>query len=252
MASDILPTSWEIGLLSGKGVPTDASIAIVGAGPVGLAGLLSIIAMDTDASHQRATPRQIFAIDLNQSRLDTAARMGATDLINNKAGDAVDQVMALTENKGVDFVVECIGLPVGWDISQDIVAMGGTISILGVHGKSGTFKLEKLWQHNVSIHTGMVYCLTIPYFLQRIEQGHLDADSLISHRFNLSEMEKAYDHFKNADETSSLKGGTSATVEITLQEKICLERFVDCRALGCFVLRRGGDSIAVGIIEAVL
>lgn len=47
-------------------------------------------------------------------------------------------------------------------------------------------------------------------------------------------------------------GGTSATVEITLQEKICMERFADCRALGRFVLRRGGDSIAVGIIEAVL
>jgi alcohol dehydrogenase len=202
MASDILPTSWEIGLRSGK-VPPDATIAIVGAGPVGLAGILSVTAMDKASG--RATQRRIFAIDLNPSRLETAAKMGATDLIHNKAGDAVDQVMALTDNKGVDFVVECIGLPVGWDISQDIVAMGGQISILGVHGKSGTFKLEKLWQHNVSIHTGMVHCNTIPYFLERIEQGHVDADSLISHRFNLSEMEQAYDHFKNADQTSSLK-----------------------------------------------
>ena len=134
-----------------------------------------------------------------------ALKIGATDLINNKAGDAVDQVLASTENKGVDFVVECIGLPVGSDIAQDIATMGGTISIRGVHGKSGTFTLEKLWQHNVTIHTVMVHCHSIPYFLQRIEQGHRDAGSLISHRFHLTKMEKAYDHFKNADKTSSLK-----------------------------------------------
>ena len=149
--------------------------------------------------------RCIFAVDVNADCLQVAKCMGATDCINNTNGNAVQQVMALTNNKGDNFCVECIGLPVGWDLAQDMVAKGGQITILGMHAKLGTFKLEKQRQHNVSIHTGMVHCSSIPYFLERIEQGHLDVDSFISHQFDLSDVEKAYDHFKNVEQTCSLK-----------------------------------------------
>jgi elongation factor 1 alpha-like protein len=44
-------------------------------------------------------------------------------------------------------------------------------------------------------------------------------------------------------------GGSTATVQIKLQDRICLEKYSDCRSLGRFVLRRGGDTVAIGIIE---
>ena len=109
--------------------------------------------------------------------------------------------MKATNGRGVDFVVECIGLPIGWHICQDLVAVGGQISILGVHGKPGQFSLERLWDRNVSIHTGMVHGYTIPSFLEKISSGKMDAAKLISHSFSLNNVEEAYTVFKNAAKT---------------------------------------------------
>ena len=200
MASDVLPTCYEIGLRGGrfpKG-PTN-TLAVVGAGPLGLAAILCA------ATDGVAKGFRVFAIDLTQSRLDTAKALGATDIINNSKGDAVQQVMAATGGKGVDFVVECVGTPTGWDLCQEMVAVGGEISILGVHGKSGTFNLHKLWDRNVSIHTGMVHGATIPSFIEKIRTGSLNAQQLLSDKFSLGQMEQAYDWFKNAGTSASLK-----------------------------------------------
>jgi len=199
MASDVLPTCYEIGLRGGR-FPKhkDASLAVIGAGPLGLATVLC-------AATDMAEGSRIFAVDLAQPRLDRVGQLGATDLINNAKGDAVEQIMAETDGKGVDFVVECIGTPIGWSICQDLVAVGGEISILGVHGKPGHFALEKLWDRNVSIHTGMVHGYTIPEFLGKIRDGRMDAQKLISHPFSLNAVEDAYEFFEGAATTGSLK-----------------------------------------------
>merc|ERR1712154_110294 len=120
-------------------------------------------------------------------------------------GDCVEQMMKATNGKGVDFVVECIGLPIGWHICQDLVAVGGEISILGVHGKPGQFSLERLWDRNVSIHTGMVHGYTIQSFLDKIGSGKMNAAALISHPFSLGDVEEAYTFFRGAAKTGSLK-----------------------------------------------
>merc|ERR1712083_413068 len=124
---------------------------------------------------------RIFAVDLAPARLERAKLLGATDLINNAKGDCVEQIMKATNGKGIDYVVECIGLPIGWHISQDLLAVGGQVSILGVHGRPGNFALDKLWDRNISIHTGMVHGYTIPSFIDKIKTGKMDAGKLISH-----------------------------------------------------------------------
>ena len=149
MCSDILPTAYEIGLIDGNikaGIP---SMCIVGAGPVGLAALLVAKAM--------YSPKRIFVVDTNRFRLDTAMVMGATDSIDNTKGDSVAQIMQATGGKGVDLCIECIGLPVGWYICQDIVKAGGHIAILGVHGEPATLNLERMWYRNFKVCWNILY-----------------------------------------------------------------------------------------------
>ncbi len=100
MLSDILPTGFECGVLNGQVKPGD-TVAIVGAGPVGLAALLTA---------QFYSPAAIVMIDLDNKRLAVAKTFGATTLINSTDGQAADQVMALTEGAGVDVAIEAVGL----------------------------------------------------------------------------------------------------------------------------------------------
>ena len=195
----VLPTSYEIGLRGGR-YPQhkESSIAVIGAGPLGLSCILC-------AATEMEKGAKIFAVDLAPARLERAKELGATHLINNRKGDCVEQIMKATNGKGVDFIVECIGLPIGWHICQDLVAVGGEVSILGVHGRAGSFALDKLWDRNVSIHTGMVHGYTIQSFIDRIAAGKMDAAKLISHPFSLGDIENAYRHFKDASNTGSLK-----------------------------------------------
>ena len=125
MLSDILPTGFECGVLNGQVKPGD-TVAIVGAGPVGLAVLLTA---------QFYSPAAIFMIDLDDKRLAVARQFGATTLINSADGHAAGRVMELTDGAGVDVAIEAVGVPATFDICQSIVAAGGHIANVGVHGK---------------------------------------------------------------------------------------------------------------------
>ena len=125
MLSDILPTGFECGVLNGK-VQPGGTVAIVGAGPVGLAALLSA---------QFYSPAAILMIDLDTNRLRVAGTLGATAQINSADGTAVEQVMALTNGAGVDVAIEAVGVPATFDICQAILAPGGRLANIGVHGK---------------------------------------------------------------------------------------------------------------------
>ena len=125
MLSDILPTGFECGVLNGQVKPGD-TVAIVGAGPIGLAVLLTA---------QFYSPAAIVMIDLDDKRLAVARQFGATTLINSADGQAVERVMELTDGAGVDVAIEAVGIPATFDICQAIVAAGGRIANVGVHGK---------------------------------------------------------------------------------------------------------------------
>jgi alcohol dehydrogenase len=111
--------------------------------------------------------------------------------------------MALTS--GVDVAIEAVGIPATFDICQDIVAPGGHIANVGVHGKSVMLKLEKLWAHNITLTTRLVDTVTTPMLLKNVVAGKLQPKKLITHQFRLDEMMKAYDTFGNAAKEKALK-----------------------------------------------
>jgi alcohol dehydrogenase len=195
MLSDILPTGFECGVLNGK-VQPGASLAIVGAGPVGLAALLT---------SQFYSPGEIIMIDLDENRLDIARRFGATQTINSTDGKAVEALMKLTNNKGVDTAIEAVGIPATFEMCEQIIAPGGVIANIGVHGVPVALHLERLWDRNISITTRLVDTVSTPMLLDVLKAKRIDPTRLITHRFKLTDILRAYETFANAAETKALK-----------------------------------------------
>ena len=195
MLSDILPTGFECGVLNGEVKPGD-TVAIVGAGPVGLAALLTA---------QFYSPAEIIMIDMDENRLGVSRKLGATKVVNSTDGKAVEKVMGLTGQSGVDVAIEAVGIPATFDLCQDIVTAGGHIANVGVHGKSVALKLERLWAHNITIRTRLVDTVTTPMLLKTVMSGKLQPKQLITHEFRLDELMKAYDTFGNAAKEKALK-----------------------------------------------
>jgi alcohol dehydrogenase len=195
MLSDILPTAFECGVLNGQVKPGD-TIAIVGAGPIGLAALLTA---------QFYSPAAILMIDVDANRLSVAKKLGATSLINSADGQAVDRVMALTGGNGVDVAIEAVGIPATFEICQSILAAGGRLANIGVHGKPVQLNLDKLWDRNVAITTRLVDTAVIPMLLKLVRSGKLQPAKLVTHRFALNYIMKAYDTFGNAAKERALK-----------------------------------------------
>ena len=195
MLSDILPTGFECGVLNGQVKPGD-TISIVGAGPVGLAALLTA---------QFYTPAEIIAIDMDDNRLAVARTFGATHIINSGQENAVEEVMKLTNGKGVDTAIEAVGIPPTFELCQSIVSAGGHIANIGVHGKSVTLHMETLWSKNISITTRLVDTVTTPMLFKTVQAEKIQPKKLITHHFKLEEAVEAYDTFEHAAREKALK-----------------------------------------------
>jgi alcohol dehydrogenase len=195
MLSDILCTGFECGVLNGQVKPGD-TIAIVGAGPVGLAVLLTA---------QFYSPAVIYVIDLDDNRLAVAKQLGATTTINSSDGKAAERLMELTGGAGVDVAIEAVGMPATFDICQAIVGAGGHLANVGVHGKPVTLHIEKLWDRNMSLTTRLVDTVTLPMLLKVVSSGKLQPGKLVTHRFALNDILKAYETFGNAARERALK-----------------------------------------------
>jgi alcohol dehydrogenase len=195
MLSDILPTGFECGVLNGK-VQPGCTVAIVGAGPIGLAALLTA---------QFYSPAEIIMIDLDANRLAVAKRLGATGTINSGDGKAAETVKKMTGGRGVDTVIEAVGVPATFELCQQLVAPGGTIANIGVHGTQVTLHLEQLWDRNISITTRLVDAVSTPMLLNVLRSKKLDPKQLITHKFKLDGVLDAYETFGNAAKNQALK-----------------------------------------------
>ncbi|QTE38881.1 zinc-dependent alcohol dehydrogenase family protein [Mucilaginibacter gossypii] len=195
MLSDILPTGFECGVLNGKVQPGD-TIAIIGAGPIGIATLLTA---------QFYTPAEIIMIDQDDNRLDVARKFGATQIINTRNENTIEAVMKLTNQTGVDVAIEAVGIPETFELCEAIIAPGGRIANIGVHGKSVRLHLEDLWSKNITITTRLVDTVTSPMLLKTIQSKKIAPAKLITHRFRLDQVAEAYDTFGNAAEEKALK-----------------------------------------------
>ncbi len=195
MLSDILPTGFECGVLNGQVKPGDV-IAIVGAGPVGMAALLT---------SQFYTPSEIIVIDTDDNRLAVAKSFGATHTINSSDDKAVEKVMKLTAHKGVDVAIEAVGLPVTFEMCEAIISSGGHIANIGVHGKSVSLHMETLWSKNITITTRLVDTVTTPMLFKTVQSQKIQPKKLITHHFRLDQIMEAYDTFGHAAKEKALK-----------------------------------------------
>jgi alcohol dehydrogenase len=193
--ADILPTSFEVGVLNGMVAPGDV-VAIVGAGPIGLAAILTA---------RLYTPGRIVAIDLADSRLESATRFGADTTINNSREDATAKIIELTDGLGADVAFEAVGVPDTFELAADLIRPGGRVANIGVHGKAASLHLEKLWIRDVTITTGLVDTFSIPQLMRLIASGRLDPSLFATHRFALEDTMAAYDTFADAANTGALK-----------------------------------------------
>ena len=193
--SDILPTSFEVGVLNGTVTPGD-TVAIVGAGPIGLAAIMTA---------KLYTPGRIIAIDMDDSRLERAKEFGADVTINNGRDDAVKLVFEITGGLGADVAMEAVGVPATFELATELIRAGGHVANIGVHGKPATLHLEKLWIRDVTVTTGLVDSYSIPQLLSLIQGGRLDPTLLVTHRFPIGDAMAAYDVFADAANSKALK-----------------------------------------------
>ena len=201
LISDILPTGHEIGVRYGRVSPGDV-VAVVGAGPVGLAAI---------ATSTLYGPSRVIAVDVDANRVEQAKRFGASDGVVATDADWKEQVMAMTDGLGVDVAIEAVGIPATWDMCLAVLRPAGHLANVGVHGKAVTFPLDTAWIQNFTITTGLVNTDTAPMLIRLLAQGRLDVDGFVSHRFALEDIIEAYDTFGRAAETGALKVVLSAS-----------------------------------------
>jgi alcohol dehydrogenase len=187
--SDILPTGFECGELNGK-VEPGGTVAIVGAGPLGLAALLTA---------EFYSPTEIIMIDLDDNRLEVAKRFGATAAINSADGKAVETVKNMTAERGVDTAIEAVGIPATFELCAKIVAPGGTVANIGVHGTKVDLHLENLWDRKITIPTRLVDTVSTPIRLNTVRSHKIDPKLLITHRFKLDRILDAYETFAHVE-----------------------------------------------------
>jgi alcohol dehydrogenase len=201
--SDILPTAYEVGVLNGKVAPGDV-VAVVGAGPIGLAAILTA---------SLYTPGRIVAIDLADGRLESARHFGADATVNNGREDPLVKIMELTDGLGADVALEAVGVPDTFELATELIRPGGRVANIGVHGHSATLHLERLWTRDVTITTGLVDTRTIPQLMKLVASGRLDPTVFATHHVSLEDTMSAYDTFADAANTGALKvvlGGVDA------------------------------------------
>lgn len=194
LLADILPTAYEVGVRNGR-VRPGATVAIVGAGPIGLAAIMTARLM---------TPSRIVVVDPASGRREAAERLGA-DLAVPDAAAAFESMKTMTDGLGFDSVIEAVGIPETFELCADLVRPGGTVANVGVHGASAALHLERLWIRNVTITTGLVDTSSTPTLLRLLADGRLATEGLVTHRFGLDEIQDAYDVFERPQDTGALK-----------------------------------------------
>jgi alcohol dehydrogenase len=194
LLADIVPTSYEVGVLAGGVRPGDL-VVVVGAGPIGLAAVRTA---------RLFSPSRIVVVDPDRGRRDRALDAGADAAL--EPGDDVGVALRQGHHEdGADVAIEAVGIPETFEMCTDLVRAGGRVANVGVHGAPATLHLERLWIRDVMITTGLVDTVTTPLLIRLVHEGLLDVSGFITHHFALEEMEEAYRVFGNAADSGALK-----------------------------------------------
>ena len=195
MLADILPTAYEVGVLNGRVGPGDV-VAVVGAGPIGLSAV---------SGARLFSPSLVVAIDMAPARLDAAKQFGADVVINNAEQDPLAAVRELTGGLGADVAIEAVGVPATFELAVDLVRPAGRVANIGVHGKPATLHLQRVWDRDLTITTGLVDTYSTPTLIRLLASHHIGAQRFVTHHFGFDDFMRAYDVFSRAGETGALK-----------------------------------------------
>jgi alcohol dehydrogenase len=192
--ADSLPTGYEVGVLAGGVRPGD-TVAVVGAGAVGLSAILTTSLWGAS---------KVIAIDSNEFRLQKALEFGATDIVRS-GPNVVADVIALTDGLGVNVAIEAVGYPETLLTAASLVRPGGTIANVGVHGTPVEIPMQDMWIQNVTMTMGLVDTVSTPTLLKMVASGRIPSEKMGTHRFTFDQIDEAYEVFKNAAANSALK-----------------------------------------------
>ena len=174
------------------GIQPKGTYVVIGCGPVGLMAVIG--AKNLGAEH-------LFALDTVPERLEKAQAFGAIPL-NPLSIDVVEKIKSVTNGRGADAVLEVVGSPSASRLALDLVRPGGTISTVGVH-TTPQFAFSPVEAYNKNLTYKVGRCSARFYAEKLIREGivqRYDIESVISHRFDLSEGAAAYRIFDKKED----------------------------------------------------
>jgi len=190
MCPDIMSTGFS-GAESGQ-IRIGDTVAVFAQGPIGLCAT---------AGAKLKGASEIFAIDSIEKRLEISKRMGATRTINFKDKDPVAVIMDATHGRGVDVAIEALGTQGTFESCLRVLRPGGYLSSLGVYSGKLTLPLDAfaagLGDHKIVTTLCPGGKERMRRLLNVVASGSVDLKPLVTHRFKLEEIEKAYDLFAN-------------------------------------------------------
>jgi len=195
MLADTVPAGYEVGALKAAVRPGEV-VAVLGAGPVGLAAILGT---------RLFSPGHVVAIDRADRRLEAAKQFGADVIVNDLVASPAEVIGQLTGGAGADVVIEAAGEPGAFELAVELTRPGARIACIAVHGKPAVLHLEQEWPRDLTITTGLVDTYSIPALLKLLAGGQIDTRKLITHRFDLEEFAEAYGVLDRAADTGALK-----------------------------------------------
>jgi threonine dehydrogenase-like Zn-dependent dehydrogenase len=187
-AGDILATGFHVADIAG--IKEGDSVAVVGCGPVGLMAIQAA---------QTFKPGKIFAIDSVDQRLELASGFGA-EPIDMRHRNAVVACQDMTEGRGVDVVLECVGATAALVPTFDMVRPGGTVSVIGVHSEQmPEMPLQLMFLKAINLRFGGTANVVGRWdmVLEHIENGDMHPESIISHRMKLDQAIEGYELFRS-------------------------------------------------------
>lgn len=184
---DIFATGYHA-VEKGNVKPGD-TVVIFGAGPVGLCAVQS--AKLFNASKIIVVGRK------NEMRLNLAKKLGATHILKADQCDPIQEILKITEGKGVDVAIEAAGSEISTKQALHSLNIGGKLSMVGMFSKEISLPLHQVLMKNISIEMGLGNLKNMPRLLELVLFNNVDLTPLVTHTMNLSEVEEALNMFEN-------------------------------------------------------
>ncbi|WP_075220461.1 NAD(P)-dependent alcohol dehydrogenase [Acuticoccus yangtzensis] len=188
MCPDIMSTGFS-GAESGT-VKIGDTVAVFAQGPIGLCATAGARLMGATT---------IIAVETVPARIAIAKRMGADHIVDFKAVDPVEEIMRLTDGRGVDVAIEALGTQATFGAALQVLRPGGTLSSLGVYSGDLSLPLGPfaagLGDHTIRTTLCPGGKERMRRLMEVIASGRLDTRPLVTHRYKLDDIEAAYDLF---------------------------------------------------------